>query len=152
MHINNSHTVSMCICKYWSSQKVSCFLYYKHHFKHLWVLRSSRKTISTDFFWRKREYGEFPLYRENPLSCILRPPLGVPWKAKIIFVTWRLLKLFLYVNVREGSHYQIGWFFGKTAFNPTPPHFWKIILQFFIMNMVTFMQGGIGQIISVNIS
>ena len=39
----------------------------------------------------------------------------------------------------------------QTAFDP-PPHFWKIILQIFIMNMVAFMQGGIGQKISVNIS
>ena len=35
---------------------------------------------------------------------------------------------------------------------PPPPHFWKIILQFFIMDIVAFMQGGIGQIVSVNIS
>ena len=34
----------------------------------------------------------------------------------------------------------------------TPPHFWKIILQIFIMDMVAFMQGGIGQIVSVNIN
>ena len=41
----------------------------------------------------------------------------------------------------------------QTAFEPPPPpHFWKIILQFFIMDMVAFMQGGIGQIVSVNIS
>ena len=33
-----------------------------------------------------------------------------------------------------------------------PPHFWKIILQIFIMNMVAFMQGGIGHIVSVNIN
>ena len=31
-------------------------------------------------------------------------------------------------------------------------HFWKIILIFFIMDMVAFMQGGIGQIVSVDIS
>ena len=39
----------------------------------------------------------------------------------------------------------------QTAFDP-PPHFWKIILQFFIMDMVAFMQEGIGQIVSVDIS
>ena len=39
----------------------------------------------------------------------------------------------------------------QTAFDP-PPHFLKIILQFFIMDMVAFIQGGIGQIVSVNIS
>ena len=32
----------------------------------------------------------------------------------------------------------------QTAFDPPPPHFWKIILQFFIMDMVAFMQGCIG--------
>ena len=39
----------------------------------------------------------------------------------------------------------------RTAFDP-PPHFWKILLQFFIMDMAAFMQGGIGQIVSVNIN
>ena len=54
----------------------------------------------------------------------------------------------------EGSRYQIGWIFLKfqTAFGPLSPHFWKIILQIFIMNMVAFMQGGIGHIVSVNIN
>ena len=37
-------------------------------------------------------------------------------------------------------------------FVSSPPHFWKIILQFFIMDMVAFMQGGKGQIVSINIS
>ena len=43
-------------------------------------------------------------------------------------------------------------FLGKfqTAFAPPPPpHF---MLQFFVMDMVAFMQGGIGQIVSVNIN
>ena len=41
----------------------------------------------------------------------------------------------------------------QKGFAPPPPYFWKIIVQFFfIMDMVAFMQGGIGQIISVNIS
>ena len=44
----------------------------------------------------------------------------------------------------------------QTAFDP-PPHFWKIILQFFIMDIwimdiYAFMQGGIGQIVSGTIS
>ena len=29
----------------------------------------------------------------------------------------------------------------QTAFDP-PPHFWKIIMQFFIMDMVAYTQGG----------
>ena len=33
-----------------------------------------------------------------------------------------------------------------------PPHFWKIMLHFFLMDMVAFMQGGIGQIVAVNMS
>ena len=41
----------------------------------------------------------------------------------------------------------------QTAFEPPlPPHFWKTILQIFYMDMVAFMQGGIGQIVSVNIN
>ena len=39
----------------------------------------------------------------------------------------------------------------QTASDPHP-HFWKIMLQIFMMDMVTFMQGGVGQIVSVNIS
>ena len=36
----------------------------------------------------------------------------------------------------------------QTAFDP-PPHFWKIMLQFFIMDRVAYMLGGIheGQIL-----
>ena len=43
------------------------------------------------------------------------------------------------------------WKNSKRPLTP-PPHFWKIILQFFIMDMVAFMQGDIGQIVSVNIN
>ena len=39
----------------------------------------------------------------------------------------------------------------QTAFDP-PLIFGKLYCKFFIMDMVTFMQGGIGQIVSVNIS
>ena len=42
------------------------------------------------------------------------------------------------------------WKNSKRPLTPPPPHFWKIMLQFFIMDMVAFMQGGIGQIVSVN--
>ena len=37
-------------------------------------------------------------------------------------------------RLRKGSGYQIGWSFGKIPNGlrpPPPPHFWKIILQFF---------------------
>ena len=41
----------------------------------------------------------------------------------------------------------------QTAFDPSPPSFLEnYIAIFFIMDMVAFMQGGIGQIVSVNIS
>ena len=36
-------------------------------------------------------------------------------------------------------------------FVSSPPHFGKLYCNFFIMDMVAFMQGGIGQIVSVNI-
>ena len=39
----------------------------------------------------------------------------------------------------------------QTAFDP-PLIFGKLYCKFFIMDMVTFMQGGIGQIVSVNIT
>ena len=37
----------------------------------------------------------------------------------------------------------------QTAFNPPPLIFGKLYCNFFIMDMVAFMQGGIGQIVSV---
>ena len=41
----------------------------------------------------------------------------------------------------------------QTAFDRPPPLiFGQLFCNFFIMDMVTFMQGGIGHIISVNIS
>ena len=43
------------------------------------------------------------------------------------------------------------WKNSKRPLTP-PPHFWKIILDFFIMEMVAFLHGGIGQIVSVNIN
>ena len=55
--------------------------------------------------------------------------------------------------LREGSHYQIGWIFWKTPNGLwPPPHFWKFLLQIFIKDIVSFMQGGIGQIVPVNFS
>ena len=52
--------------------------------------------------------------------------------------------------LREGSRYQIVWIFGKIPNGVWPPplSFWKI----FIMYIVAFMQGSIGQILSVNIN
>ena len=45
---------------------------------------------------------------------------------------------------REGWLYQIGLILGKipNGLRPPPPHFWKIMLQFFMMTMVAYMQGG----------
>ena len=40
----------------------------------------------------------------------------------------------------------------QTAFDPRPLIFGKLYCKFFIMNMVAFMQGGIGHIVSVNIN
>ena len=40
----------------------------------------------------------------------------------------------------------------QTAFDPPPLIFGKLYCNLFIMDMVAFMQGGIGQIVSVNIS
>ena len=40
----------------------------------------------------------------------------------------------------------------QTAFDPPPLIFGKSYSNFFIMDMVAFMQGGIGQVVSVNIS
>ena len=40
----------------------------------------------------------------------------------------------------------------QTAFDPRPSFLETTILQIFIMDMVAFMQGGIGQIVSVNIN
>ena len=40
----------------------------------------------------------------------------------------------------------------QTAFDPIPSFLENNIAIFFIMDMVAFMQGGIGQIVSVNIS
>ena len=40
----------------------------------------------------------------------------------------------------------------QTAFGPPPLIFGKLFCNFFVMDMVAFMQGGIGQIVSVNIS
>ena len=40
----------------------------------------------------------------------------------------------------------------QTAFDPPPLIFGKLCCKFFIMDMVAFMQGGIGQIVSVNIN
>ena len=41
----------------------------------------------------------------------------------------------------------------QTAFDPPPPLiFGKLYCKLFIMDMVAFMQGGIGQIVSVKIS
>ena len=40
----------------------------------------------------------------------------------------------------------------QTAFDPPPLIFRKLDCKFFIMDMVAFMQGGIGQIVSFNIS
>ena len=55
----------------------------------------------------------------------------------------------------EGSRYQIGWIFLKNSkrhLTPRPLIFGKLYCKFFIMNMVAFMQGGIGHIVSVNIN
>ena len=55
----------------------------------------------------------------------------------------------------EGSRYQIGWIFLKNSkrhLTPRPLIFGKLYCNFFIMNMVAFMQGGIGHIVSVNIN
>ena len=40
----------------------------------------------------------------------------------------------------------------QTAFDPPPSFLENYIAIFFIMDMVAFMQGGIGQVVSVNIS
>ena len=40
----------------------------------------------------------------------------------------------------------------QTTFDPPPPTFRKIMLQFFLMDVVAFMQEGIGQTVSVNIN
>ena len=40
----------------------------------------------------------------------------------------------------------------QTAFDPLPLIFGKLYCKFFIMDMVIFMQRGIGQIVSVNIN
>ena len=50
---------------------------------------------------------------------------------------------------------RIGGIFGKnpkTAFDPPSLIFGNLCCKFFIMDIVAFMQGGIGQIVSVNIS
>ena len=55
---------------------------------------------------------------------------------------------------REGWRNQIRWIFGKipNGLWPPPLIFGKLYCKFFIMDIVAFMQGGIGQIVSVNIS
>ena len=40
----------------------------------------------------------------------------------------------------------------QTAFDPRPLIFGKLYCNFFAMDMVAFMQGGIGQVVSVYIS
>ena len=40
----------------------------------------------------------------------------------------------------------------QTAFDPPPPHFWKITLQFFYNEYGCIYQGGIGHIVLVNIN
>ena len=40
----------------------------------------------------------------------------------------------------------------QTAFDPPPSFLENYVANFLIMDMVAFMQGGIGQIVSVNIS
>ena len=57
-------------------------------------------------------------------------------------------------SFRERWHYQIGWISGKipNGLWPPPLIFGKLCCKLFVMDMVGFMEGGIGQIVSVNTS
>ena len=90
---------------------------------------------------RKETFGEVAVFAGTPctsfiLSELLRQTTNIQQSSK------RRIPLPNRMNFWKNS---------KQPLTP-PPHFWKIILQFFIMDMVAFMQGGIGQIGSVNIS
>ena len=104
----------------------------------------------------KEEYDQKFYYSTN----ILKKETGVHkvsyWRIFIPIKTHQILeeenplsllkkKLPLPAYLREGSRYQMGWIFGKipNSLWPPPPHFWKIILPIFVMDMVAFMQGGI---------
>ena len=74
-------------------------------------------------------------------------PLPTPLFWHVSFYRTRVRSLFTLVtnSLGEGSHYQIGWTFGRIPndlWPPHPPHFWKIMLQIFIVDMVAYMQGG----------
>ena len=82
------------------------------------------------------------------------------YKWKLVFKTWRTfsplksltrwvahLMHLVHCFIREGSGYQIRWFFGKIPNGLRPPHVWKLCCNFFMTDMVAFIQGGIGQIV-----
>ena len=62
----------------------------------------------------------------------------------------------LQVSIRERSRYQIGWFFEEKNLNsfwpPPPLNFGKLCCNFFMMDMVAFMQGCIDPVVSVVVS
>ena len=80
IHILTIHLLSACAFVKTEALRKCDVLCYKHHFKHLWVLRSSRKTISTDFFLEKKGVRGVPplqgksakLYFEASLGCALK--------------------------------------------------------------------------------
>jgi len=53
---------------------------------------------------------------------------------------------YVLLRIREEFSYQIGWIFGRRKTNglwPFPPHFRKVILQFFLIDMVAYVQGAV---------
>ena len=96
-------------------------------------------------FWPHPSLPPMFLSIPEPLNCFIS--CFVKWPPKPIPPVKR-------VPLREGSGYQIRWFFGKipNGLWPPPLIFGKLYCKFFIMNMVAFMQGGIGHIVSVNIN
>ena len=75
-------------------------------------------------------------------------PKMIVW-SPVLYSSEMILFLWLYCLIKGRIPLPIQMNFWKNSKRPLtiPPHFWKIILQIFKMDMVAFMQGGIGQIV-----
>ena len=116
------------------------------------------KKVQMGLNWRKK--GEtWAELRESRLSCRWEgtfhySPLSSGHFYKIPHSQF-FFNISRQVLQREGWRYQIEWIFRKNpneVWLPPPLIFGKLYCKFFIMDMVAFMQGRIGQIVSGNTS